>query len=150
MKKTTKEITTTQYVKETIEVIVCSDGREFSLSNKQAAERWEIQVTKRNEYKKQINYKSVELELCNHYHSSHSHSFVFDWDGIEENNRLCDLTNIMPNGFTFHGPVGRYLVIEYINEVGEYTSFEGYFGLLSDYIAMLEKETEKAKTLLIP
>ncbi len=149
VKTVTEDIS--QYVKKTIEkqVLICSDGKQYPLDKKEDAISWQKDIDSLLEFKELIKYQLCDIEFCDHYCPTHGFSFTFEWDNSVLNGRewqLKKLMDLLPNG---NGALenGKYLVIQYYDDSGDYYSTDGYFGLLSKYIDWLAEILNKAKAL---
>lgn len=133
-----------------VQVYKTSDGREFSIHEKQRAEVYQQGLDKIAAFKTRINYKELnDAFLCYHSEKEHSKSFTFDWDAetmADIADEFFRITDIKPKGFL---PTGKYLVVEYYtfrnNSNGaDYEDYDGFFGTVEEYLQMLDRAKSNA------
>lgn len=132
------------------------DGKEFD--NEEAAIKHEQEVTELREFLESIQFKKVdEIQTFPGKDSisgeSHDGTFTFVWDGVQDMSKLSRKidwirdTKILEKSLTTEP--GRYLVISYSKWIcdpngPDYYEYDGYFGLVSDYVNLLEADIKKA------
>ena len=140
MKQITKERVQQRCTEEKVqyEMLVTSDGREFNMSDKDRAERWQLRLDKTEITKALINYTPVDIQECDHYGCSEFDSaFVFDWKK-EYKVSLSDLTQLrIPHPMED----GRYVSIEWRDEGSDGAPYySGFIGTLSSYFSYLDEK----------
>lgn len=147
MKQETKTVDTLKTVTEQVNVWKTTDGREFPLSSEGMARSWQNTLDENEKMKKIIGYKDCEVDYMFQSGGTKEASFTFNWDinsGLSQDS-LHSLCSIVPAKPLVNG---KYLVIEYNHENFRGRDYQdGYFGLLSDYIKLVEVELETLKNL---